>query len=71
MKITYEVLSHEGDQVRVRITPQSPLNGFFGCELAIIRNEGESVESFVEDRVRWKVAQQVGDASGNCTIEKA
>ncbi len=68
MKITYTVLEQTDESALVQITPESPLNGFHGVDLQITRHEDETPANFIENRVRWKVAQQVGLAIENCQI---
>ena len=72
MKITYEVLSHEDDKATVRITPHSPINGFHGCDLNISRHTDEVGDSFIANRVTWKLNQEVGQKTiaESCEIEK-
>lgn len=70
MKITYEILDTESETAAlVAITPETMINGFAGITLHITKNAQDGV-NWIEDRVKWKVNQELGMTAQEIQIEK-
>ena len=64
MRIFYTVtdkweLSKTAYGLQVQITPESPINGFYGVKMGMTVSKSSSDQDLLA-RVRWKIAQDVG-----------
>lgn len=69
MKITYDVVTTEDEKALVVITPEVPINGFHGVTLGFKKNEDDG-ENWIEERVKWKVNQELGLTAKDIIVEK-